>query len=179
MKAKGEGLATMRRLILFRHARAEPRSPGGGDIERPLSPRGRQDAAIMGAVLARAGLAPDLALVSPARRARETWQCARDAFPAAAMEVRKGLYNAAPEGVAAELEAWGDGAGTVMVVGHNPGLQELTVSLLEGGDASAADFDRVSADFATATAAALRLDPGGRVAVEGLFHVRDHGGEGG
>ena len=169
----------MRRLILFRHAKAEPRSPGGQDIERPLSPRGRDDAAIMGAVLARAGLAPDLALVSPARRARDTWQWARDAFPDAAMEVRSGLYNAAPEGVAAELDAGTDGAGTVMVVGHNPGLQELAVSLLSDGDASAADIDRVSADFATATAVALRIDVDGRVAIEGLFHVRDHGGEGG
>ncbi len=169
----------MRRLILFRHARAEPRSPGGQDIARPLAPRGRDDAAIMGAVLARAGLAPDLVLVSPARRARETWQYAQSAFPEVAMEVRKGLYNAAPEGVAAELDAGADGAGTVMVVGHNPSLQELAVALLEGGDAPAADIDRVSADFATATAAALRIDADGRASIEGLFHVRDHGGEGG
>ncbi len=169
----------MRRLILFRHAKAEPRSPGGEDIARPLASRGRDDAAIMGAVLARAGLAPDLVLVSPARRARETWQYARGPFPGVAVEVRKGLYNAAPEGVAAELEAGTDGAGTVMVVGHNPSLQELAVSLLEGGDAPTSDIDRLSADFATATAAALRIDPSGRPSIEGLFHVRDHGGEGG
>ena len=57
----------MRRLILFRHAKAEPRAAGEDDFDRPLSPRGRADAVLVGRALADAGFAPDLALVSPAR----------------------------------------------------------------------------------------------------------------
>ncbi|MEO8926607.1 MAG: histidine phosphatase family protein [Caulobacteraceae bacterium] len=168
----------MRRLILFRHAKAEPRAPGGEDIDRALTPRGERDAALMGGVLARAGLAPDLALVSPALRAAETWRWAREAFAGFAVQVRDGLYNATPEEVAAELDLGTAGADTVIVVGHNPSLQELAVSLLIDGDGSAGDIERVSARFGTATAAALRLDAAGRAALEALFHARDHGGDG-
>jgi phosphohistidine phosphatase len=168
----------MRRLILFRHAKAESRAPGGEDIDRALTERGRQDAALMADMLARAGLTPDLALVSPALRARETWQCAQDALSGVETQVRDGLYNAAPEEVADELDAGTESAETVIVVGHNPSLQELSVNLLLGGDGSAGDIERVSAKFATATAAAFRIDAEGRVALEGLFHARDQAGDG-
>ncbi|MGI8840503.1 MAG: SixA phosphatase family protein [Caulobacteraceae bacterium] len=169
----------MRRLILFRHAQARPRAAGGRDIDRPLSPGGRNDAARMGAALAKAGLAPDLALVSPAARAEETWRCARGAWPDTAVELRNGLYNATAEQVAAELDGAAERVVTVMVVGHNPSLQELAVALLEAADAPARDIERLSADFATATAAVLRIGPAGEASVEALLHVRDHGGEGG
>ena len=168
----------MRRLILFRHAKAESRPPDGEDIDRALTARGRHDAALVATVLARAGLTPDLALVSPALRARETWQCAQDAFAGVETQVRDGLYNAAPEEVADELDVGTQGAETVIVVGHNPSLQELSVRLLLGGDGSAGDVERVSASFATATAAAFRIDAAGRAALEGVFHARDHGGDG-
>jgi phosphohistidine phosphatase len=168
----------MRRLILFRHAKAESRSPGGDDLDRALTVRGRHDAALVAFALARAGLTPNLALVSPALRARETWQCARDAFAGVETQVRDGLYNAAPEEVEGELELGTDGAKTVIVVGHNPSLQELSVNLLVSGDGSAGDIEQVSARFATATAAAFRIDAAGCVALEGLFHARDHGEDG-
>jgi phosphohistidine phosphatase len=168
----------MRRLILFRHAKAEARSPGGEDIDRALTARGRDDAALVAGLLARAALKPDLALVSPALRALETWQCAQNALPGVETQVRDGLYNAAPEEVAEELDVGTQDARTVIVVGHNPSLQELSVNLLCGGDGSAGDIERVSARFATATAAAFRIDAAGRAALEGLFHARDHGVDG-
>lgn len=168
----------MRRLILFRHAKAEPRAPGGQDIDRALTANGARDAAIMGAVLARAGLAPDLALVSPALRARQTWDGARAFFPGAAMQARDGLFNATPEEVAAELEVGTAGVGTVVVVGHNPSLQELAVSLAADGGGTAGDVERLSASFATATAAVFAVDAVDRPTLEGLFHARDHGGAG-
>lgn len=167
----------MRRLILFRHVKAAARAPGGQDIDRPLTARGERDATIMGGVLARAGLTPDLALVSPAARARQTWDGARAFFPHAEMQVRERLFNAAPEEVASELEV-GTGADTVVVVGHNPGLQELAVSLAADGGGTAGDIERLSASFATATAAAFGIDPTGRATLEALFRARDHGGEG-
>jgi phosphohistidine phosphatase len=168
----------MRRLILLRHAKAESRATDGEDIDRALTARGRHDAALVAAVLARTGLTPDLALISPALRARETWQCARDAFPDVETQVRDGLYNAAPEEVADELDVGTQGAETVIVIGHNPSLQELSVNMLLAGDGAAGDIERVSARFATSTAAAFRIDAAGRAALEGLFHARDHGGDG-
>ena len=163
----------MRRLILFRHAKTEVRPPGREDIDRVLTPRGRSDAALMGRVLAQAGVIPDLVLVSPAKRARETWDCAAPAFPNARLEERDGLYSATPEEVEAELGA-GAGADTVMVVGHNPSLQELAVNLLLDGGGSAADIEILSAGFPTATAAVFRIDDAGRVSLSDLFRARDH-----
>ena len=163
----------MRRLILFRHAKTEARPPGREDIDRVLVPRGRADAALIGGVLARAGLSPDLVLVSPAARAKETWACAAPAFPNARTEERDGLYNATPEEVEAELGAAAL-ADTVMVVGHNPSLQELAVNILVDNGGSPADIETVSAGFPTATAAAFLIDDAGRLSLEGLFRARDY-----
>ena len=163
----------MHRLILFRHAKTEARVPDGEDIDRALVGRGRADAAHMGRILARAGLAPDLVLVSPAVRARETWTLASPAFPGARVEVRDGLYEATPEEVAEELMTGVAAADTVMVVGHNPSLQELAVNLLIDGGGAAADIERLSAGFPTATAATFALDDAGPARLEGLFHVKD------
>ena len=168
----------MRRLILFRHAKAEPRAAGEEDIDRPLSQRGGEDAARVGRRLAADGVTPDLALVSSSLRTRQTWDCVRGAFPAARAEVVEGLYNATCEEIAAVLEAVSPAAQTVMVIGHNPGLQELSVSLLVDGGASPRDIERVAARFPTATAAAFRIDAAGRAALDGLFGPRDHAQEG-
>lgn len=163
----------MRRLILFRHAKTEARPPGREDIDRVLVPRGRSDAALMGRVLAEAGLSPDLVLVSPAARARETWACAAPAFPNARIEEREGIYNATPEEVEAELVTAAL-ADTVMVVGHNPSLQELAVNILVDHGGSPADIETLSAGFPTATAAAFVMDEAGRMSLDGLFRARDH-----
>jgi phosphohistidine phosphatase len=170
----------MRRLILFRHGKAEARAVGGGgDIDRPLAKRGCADSAIMGRVLAREGLAPDLALVSSALRTRQTWDCACAAFPGARLTVLASLYDASPAAVMAEVEAAGENAGTVVVVGHNPGLHELAVNLVLQGGGGASDVARLAAKFPTASAAAFIADEAGRLVFDGLFLIRDHGGEGG
>jgi phosphohistidine phosphatase len=172
----GQGKAIMRRLILFRHAKTEVRQPHTDDFDRVLVARGRQDATVIGQALAKAGLAPDLALVSPAARARETWDLAGPAFSSAQVEIRDGLYNATPEEVEAELATHDPHADTVMIVGHNPSLQELGVSLLIEGGASPADIETLSAGFPTATAAVFHIDQAGRASLEALFHARDHRG---
>ncbi len=169
----------MHRLILFRHAKTAARAPGGEDIDRALVERGRADAERMGRVLAQAGMAPDLVLLSPAVRARETWTLASPAFPLSRVEIRDELYDATPEEVAHELTKGVASAETVMVVGHNPSLHELAISLLEDSAADPADIERVAAGFPTATAVTFRLDGAGRGRLEALFHVRDQGaGEG-
>jgi phosphohistidine phosphatase len=163
----------MRRLILFRHAKAEARSAGGEDIDRGLIERGRSDAARIGDRLARAGMAPDIALVSSAARALQTWNCVRDVFPDATVEIDEELYNATAEELEAELGLVAGRADTVMIVGHNPGLQELAIALLEQSDASHAAIEGVSSGFPTATAAVFRIDETGRASVERLLKARD------
>jgi phosphohistidine phosphatase len=162
----------MQRLILFRHARTEARAPDGEDIDRVLTERGRADARLVGAALAGAGLAPDLVLVSPATRARETWDLAAPQFRHPRVEVREGLYDATAQEVQAELAHGADGFGCVMVVGHNPSLHELAVDLLVEGGAPPADVERLAVGFPTATAAVFALDAAGRASLEELFHAR-------
>jgi len=165
----------MNRLILLRHGKAE-RSASGGDIARRLTDRGRRDAALMAAVLAGEGLAPDLVLVSAATRTQETWAAARPAFPDARSEVRRDLYLAG-EGLILDLaESLGAEAECVMVIGHNPGLQMLGLQLLIEGSCGQAAISRLQSKFATSSAVAFNFDAAGRPSFDGLFHASDHGG---
>ena len=168
----------MRRLILFRHAKAEPRAPGEDDFDRPLSERGREDAALVGQALARENLAPDYALISPARRTAETWICAREAFPRIRAELNRELYNAVPEDIREAIDQVADRCDTLIVIGHNPGLHDLAVELLAEASASAADIETVSARFPTATAAVYEIDGVGRASLDGVFLAKELGGEG-
>lgn len=116
------------RLVLLRHAKsAWP--DGVADDRRPLADRGRRDAPAVGRWLA--GSVPDIdvALVSPATRARQTWELASAELPAAPpTRYEPRLYFAGPTAIrmaVRELPA----AGTVLVVGHNPDLEELVQTL--------------------------------------------------
>jgi len=162
----------MRRLILFRHAKAEA-SPGRKDFDRPLTPRGRIDATLMARAAAERGLAPDVVLLSPSLRTRETWDCARFAFLETRVELRAGLYDATAEEIMAEVETVDGAPDSVMVIGHNPGLQEVAVNLLIDGGAPPSDVERVSARFPTATVANFLIDRKGRAALADLCHPRD------
>lgn len=168
----------MKRLILMRHGKTE-RSHPGGDVERRLTDRGRNDAALMGRLLADEGLAPDLVLVSTATRTQQTWDELAAAFPDARSRSLKPLYHAAASQILFEVEAAVDEADTIMVVGHNPGLHELTLVLLRQGGAGSALMARAESRFPTATVAAFTFDEAGRPVYDGLFYASDHGGGGG
>jgi phosphohistidine phosphatase len=168
----------MRRLILFRHAKAQPRGAGEDDFDRPLAPRGREDAAIVGRALAKHGLAPDLALVSPARRTSETWISAQSAFPPAKTELAPVLYDATPEAIREAIDGAADRCDTLIVIGHNPGLHEVAVDLLAEAAATTAEIEPVAARFPTATAAVYAIDEAGRARLDGLYLARELGGEG-
>lgn len=143
----------MRTLILLRHGEAERRAASGRDVDRLLAAAGAAAATAVAAGLAREGLRPDLALVSAARRAQSTWEAARGAWsPVPPCAVRPDLYEAAADALLAAAE--GEGADTVLVVAHNPGLHELAARLA-GADPFAAR------GFAPATAAAFAREPGG------------------
>ncbi|MDB5426461.1 MAG: sixA [Phenylobacterium sp.] len=168
----------MDRLILFRHGKAEPESASGEDFDRRLSPRGVRESVQMGAHLADLGFAPDLVLVSPSARTRETWAAAEPHFPKAQARFDDELYHADSGAVRHEAERAGGTCGTVMVVGHNPGLQELAVRLLMEGSAPSSLIARAQRHFPTAAAAVFLIDDNGRPAFDGLFFPERDSGRG-
>ena len=154
----------MDRLILLRHGKAEADAPTGQDFDRALTDRGRRDAALVAQALAEADLAPDLALVSPAARARETWEQAAPFFPCAKVEWAPALYNIDPQAIL-DLAA-GQAPRTVMVVGHNPGLGDLAAFLAR--EAGAGELH----GFPTGAAAVIDFaDEGGRPAQAFRLHA--------
>ena len=122
-----------RRLVLLRHAKSD--WPDVADQDRPLAKRGRRDAPAVGRWLGRSGYAPDAVICSTALRARETWDLAsaglRAAVPGAAPAVRyeSRVYEATVLGLLMLVREFPDEWRTVLLVGHNPGLAELTVGL--------------------------------------------------
>ncbi|CAN5887912.1 histidine phosphatase family protein [soil metagenome] len=159
----------MDRLILLRHGEAERDAASGDDFDRRLAARGISDCAAMGETLADLGFCPDLALVSAAARTRDSWEAVSKAFPKAQVRFEDGLYLAEPELVRALTKAAGATCGTVMVVGHNPGLQDLTVQMLRAGGAPPALIAKAQNSFPTAAAAVFLFDHAGRPSYDGLF----------
>jgi phosphohistidine phosphatase len=122
--------------VLIRHAQA---ADAPVDADRPLTERGARRAAAIGAWLARAELVPDRVVVSPARRAEETWEQARSAMPAAAPPVVDGrIHDNTVEALLAVVRDSPEDVHTVAVVGHNPSVGELA-GTLDGGRGDLAD----------------------------------------
>lgn len=127
----------MYRLMLLRHAKTERAEPGQGDRDRRLMKRGRTDAPSLGAYIAHHGLVPDLALVSPAARARETWDLVVDKLgqpPRTQTDDR--IYNSNPHKLF-QIIAEPRKAKKLLIVGHNPSLHEFALQLIASGDVEA------------------------------------------
>ena len=168
----------MRRLILFRHGKAEAAGPSGGDRERPLAERGIADSAVTAQWLSESGVIPDLVLISPSVRTRETWDAALPWFPQARVEASERLYLAAPETIRDVVEEASDKADTVMVIGHNPGLQELGVELVADGGAPRPQASRMQDGFPTAAAWVFRMRSFIEAALEAVYEPPRRAGEG-
>ena len=121
-----------RRLVLMRHAKAV--DVAATDASRPLSDRGRRDAAAAGGWLAAQGVRPDHALVSSAVRTRETWE---QVAAAAGWDLEpvldQGLYEAGTDSVLDLVRLVDPGVATLVVVGHNPTTGSLA-ELLDDGE---------------------------------------------
>jgi phosphohistidine phosphatase SixA len=120
-----------RELLILRHAQAEPQSPGGSDFDRPLSARGARDADAVGAWLKARDVGVDRAVTSPALRARATAERVLKALGGPTLEFEPGIYEATPGDLAALAEA-ALGPGRTLLVGHNPGLEQLVALLTTG-----------------------------------------------
>lgn len=125
----------MRRLILLRHAKTERDAPSGKDRDRRLDERGIRDAADIGQWLAQQDYRPNLALVSTATRAEETWNLMARILRGTQVEHVPELYNAGPtELLNIVHETAVQDPQLLMIVAHNPGLHELALGLIASGE---------------------------------------------
>jgi len=145
----------VRALYLLRHAKSSWEDPALPDRERPLAPRGRRDAKRMAKHLVRLGIEPELVLCSPAVRTRETLDLVRPAL-GAGTEVRleEGLYAASSDELLERIRVVPETVASVMLIGHNPGMQRLAIVLASGG----AELERLEAKFPTTALATLTFE---------------------
>lgn len=148
----------MRRLLLLRHAKAEP-PEGFDDALRPLSGRGRSDAPAMGKAMTRAGLIPDLALVSTAVRTRQTWELvAPNLGRPVSMREESGLYGAPDATLLDFVRRTADDVETLLLCAHNPGIERLARGFAKSGDPDA--IRRIQKKYSTCGLAVIELPIG-------------------
>ena len=144
----------MTRLYLMRHAKARWAEPGSRDYDRAIELSGRADADMIAASMLLAGYRPDKVLCSGARRARETWEAAARHLPVTDVEYLDGLYSSDAGGYLEIIRASG-GAGSALVVGHNPMMEDLAMALARDGDPEA--MQAVAGGFPTGGVAVIRF----------------------
>jgi phosphohistidine phosphatase len=166
----------MHRLILMRHAKTERAAVSGLDRDRALTARGTADAALMGRVLAEKTLRPDLALVSPAVRTRQSWDAVQEALGDVEVRIEPRLYDASPDTIRRLVEDAEDQAGCLLVMAHNPGVHTLALEYLTESAASPAILDRLAGGFPTGAAAVFEVDVAGRCAYDGFLTPKAFGG---
>ncbi len=122
------------RLFLLRHGKSSWDDPSIDDHDRPLAPRGRRAAARIADYAMKTGIRPDLILCSSAMRARQTLEriapgLGRDAET----HIERSLYGASQDWLLERLHAIPDEVDSVMMIGHNPGVQDLALLLAKEG----------------------------------------------
>lgn len=151
----------MKRLILLRHAKAVPSTPDLDDADRRLAEIGRSDAIRMGQFLKDEGLLPDLVLCSTALRTRETLSLV---LPQLGIEpevrLLPELYLARWLSLLNLVHQHGGSASTILLVGHNPGLEECARRLARPPTDSQIRMllQRMEYDYPPAAATALEFD---------------------
>ena len=125
----------MPRLLLLRHAKSSWGDPGLPDAERPLSPRGRRNAAAMAKTIDAEGLTPDKVLCSPARRTRETLAALLPYLGGEGrVTIEPKLYDSTPGDYLAAIGRAGGEARSLMLIGHNPTIQATARWLVDEGE---------------------------------------------
>ncbi len=136
----------MLRLMLFRHAHAD-RPTGVADHDRPLSEKGHEQARLMGRYIRAQGLESSIFVVSTAKRTQETWAQACASGELAAAKVNEPRIYESTAGSLLEVVREQDAShASVMLVGHNPGLERLAAWLVGSADSAAAA--RLQREFA-------------------------------
>jgi phosphohistidine phosphatase len=126
-KAKEQSMKT---LLLLRHAKSSWDEPSLSDFDRPLAPRGKRDAPRIGKALSERGPLPDLAISSPAARTRATIKAVMaSARLEAELQVEESVYGASSAELIRLIRQLPGEKECVMIVGHNPGLEDLVERL--------------------------------------------------
>jgi phosphohistidine phosphatase len=145
------------RLLVLRHAKSDWNNSHLADHDRPLAGRGQRAAEAMAAHVATVSPPPALVLCSTARRAQETLEPIRARLPTTTdVVVEDDLYGATAPMIVARLRQVPDGTPTVLVVGHNPGLEDLVRGLGREGDPDL--IARVRTKYPTGALATLVFD---------------------
>lgn len=150
----------MKRLLLLRHAKAE-QDPAKGDHARSLAPRGRRGAPLVARALRKGGFEPDTVLCSTAARTRETWALtAPELKGEASVEFTDALYLAPWRAIINVARETGDSCRTLMIVGHNPGMEDCAAALLShaADDPERARRVLLAAKFPTGAVAVIDCD---------------------
>jgi phosphohistidine phosphatase len=160
----------MRQLLLLRHAKSSWDDPRLPDHARPINARGRRNASAIAEAMRDLGLAPDVVIVSSARRTLQTLEAISPIEGSPLVEPMDALYLAPWPTLLDVLRGMRETARSVMLIGHNPGLHELAMALagptgMAGGGAMAA---RLAQSYPTAALAEFAialpwrlLEPGG------------------
>lgn len=146
----------MLRLAILRHADALPLTESG-DLERPLSPSGCDMSERMGRYFRQAKLVPDLALVSPSRRTRETFeQLEKGAGENFRVTYLPALYNATTETLLSVVASTSKDVEFLLIIGHNPGFAEFANAL--AGHGKKAELAKMRTHFPTPCLAIIEFD---------------------
>ena len=152
----------MKRLLIFRHAKAGPHDDKR-DKQRDLVERGREDSTLMGRAMREKGYVPDLVLCSSAKRTVETWNYAAPAMNTEpTVEFLDALYDASESAVLKCLHAVQKKASVVLYIGHNPGLERLAKLLARKPEEinEQRRYTAMTVKFSTAAIAVLDFDVG-------------------
>jgi phosphohistidine phosphatase len=154
----------VKRLLVLRHAKAELDSATGRDFDRPLAERGWKHGAAVGRAMRERGLSPDAIIASPAKRVAETLAALAEGYGPLEPDFDQRIYNASPETLLEVVRQADDGVQTLLLVGHNPGLQLLLLDLMRDDDNGYRE--RIEQGFPTAALAAVDLPASSWVGAE-------------
>jgi phosphohistidine phosphatase len=148
----------MNRLLLLRHAKSSWDDPGLADDARPLAGRGRKAAPRVGRELCARGWTPQRVLISPAARTRQTWDLmAAELTRAPVVTFAEALYMGTAERLLGEVQQSPEQVDTLLLIGHNPGLEELA-KRISSPDSDPLALARLSKKFSTAALACFVFD---------------------
>jgi phosphohistidine phosphatase len=160
----------VRKLFLLRHAKSSWDDPGLADHDRPLAPRGRRAAKVIAAHLRDQGIAPELVLCSSSQRTRETLERIAPALAdGVVLEIEREFYAAPASTLLSRLQAVGDDVESVMLIGHNPGIEQLALTLAGDGEKLA----EVRRKYQTAALATLEFEGRWRELEPGAARLAD------
>jgi phosphohistidine phosphatase len=161
----------MKRLFLLRHAKSSPNDRELADHDRPLAPSGREAAKHIAAYMKDKSFEPSIVLCSSAVRARQTLELISPAFPEqTAIEIEHDLYHAGSNELMTRLQRVSRDAASVLLIGHNPAMQDLVLTIASESE----QVEAIRKKFPAAALAVLdarieyweHLGPGGAVLAE-------------